>query len=325
MPTLIPASFDAHVIGTTFLADRPVFALADGRVGLGIGAEQTIVQPHEDAILAFTTALDGKSVLTSGDDGRVMRIDASGQMQLVAEKKSKWIDQLASGPQGAVAFAAGRTAWVALADGQVFEFPHEKAVGAVGFLPKGLRLTTATTDKARLLWVTAKGAPVELEWKGAHTGITTSPDGRFLVTTMQEPALHGWRIEDGKHMRMTGYPTKVKSVSWSAKGKYLATSGASAAILWPFMAKDGPMGKAPLQLGAVQEIATRVACHPTEDVVGIGYDNGLILAVRFADQAEVVLRTPGQGPISALAWNGDGSRIAFGSERGEAGIIDIRT
>jgi WD40 repeat protein len=325
VPTLLPTSFDAHVIGATFLADRATFALADGRVALGVEADQTIVQPHADAILAFATSLDGKSVLTSGDDGRVMRIDAKGDVQLVAERKSKWIDQLASGPQGAVAFAAGRTAWVALGDGQVLEFPHEKAVGAVGFLPKGLRLTTATTDKARLLWVTAKGSPVDFDWKGAHTGITTSPDGRFLVTTMQEPALHGWRIEDGKHMRMTGYPTKVKSISWSAKGKYLATSGASAAILWPFSAKDGPMGKAPLQLGVTPQVVTRVACHPTEDVVAIGYDNGLILAVRFADQAEVVLRAPVQSPVSALAWSGDGGLIAFGTESGEAGVIDIRT
>ncbi len=325
MPALTAASFDAHVIGAAFLGSTPIFGLADGRVALGLEDRQVIVQPHAEAILAFCASLDGKSVLTSGDDGRVMRTGPDGGFELVAEKKSKWIDQLASGPQGAVAFAAGRTAWVALSDGQVIEFPHEKAVGGVGFLPKGLRLTTATTDKARLLWVTAKGAPVDLDWKGAHTGITTSPDGRFLATTMQEPALHGWRIEDGKHMRMTGYPAKVKSVSWSAKGKYLATSGASAAILWPFTAKDGPMGKAPLQLGATAQLVTRVACHPTEDVVAIGYDNGLILAVRFSDQAEVVLRHPALRPVSALAWNADGSRLAFGTEQGEAGTVDIRS
>ena len=66
---------------------------------------------------------------------------------------------------------------------------------------------------------------------------------------MQENALHGWKLADGKHMRMTGYPAKVKSLSWSAKGKWLASSGAPAAILWPFQAKDGPMGKAPMELG----------------------------------------------------------------------------
>jgi WD40 repeat protein len=312
-------------VGTAFIADVPLFAIADGTVVIGLGDAAKTVRAHEDSILAFAPSPDAKSVITTSDDGRVVRTGPDGTITAIAEKKNKWIDQVACGPQGAIAFAAGRMAWVALASGEIIEFPHEKAVGAVGFLPKGLRLTTATTDKARLLWVAAKGAPVEFDWKGAHTGITTSPDGRFLVTTMQEPALHGWRIEDGKHMRMTGYPSKVKSISWSAKGRYLATSGASAAILWPFMAKDGPMGKAPLQLGSMSQIVTRVACHPTEDVVAIGYDNGLILAVRFNDQAEVVLRHPDQSAVSALGWDAIGGRLVFGTEAGAAGVIDIRT
>jgi WD40 repeat protein len=325
VPTVTPADFSAHVVGTAFLGETPVFALADGEIALGLGDTIKKTRAHEDSLLAFAAAPDGKSIITTSDDGRVVRTSADGATSVLAEKKGKWIDQVACGPQGAIAFAAGRMAWVVLADSTLVEFPHEKAVGAVGFLPKGLRLTTATTDKARLLWVATQGAPVELEWKGAHTGITTSPDGKFLVTTMQEPALHGWRIEDGKHMRMTGYPSKVKSISWSAKGKYLATSGASAAILWPFMSKDGPMGKAPLQLGTMSQLVTRVACHPTEDVVAIGYDNGLILAVRFNDQAEVVLRHPDKSAISALSWNGNGALLAFGTEAGAAGVVDIRT
>ena len=43
--------------------------------------------------------------------------------------------------------------------------------------------------------------------------ISFSPDGRFLVTAMQEPTLHGWRMVDGKHMRMAGYSAKVRSIS----------------------------------------------------------------------------------------------------------------
>ena len=104
---------------------------------------------------------------------------------------------------------------------------------------------------------------------------------------------------DGKHMRMTGYPAKVKSMSWSAKGKWLASSGAPAAIVWPFQAKDGPMGKAPLELGTRGNImVTCVACHPGEDIAAIGYDDGMVLAARFADSKEVLLRRPGKGAIN---------------------------
>ena len=94
----------------------------------------------------------------------------------------------------------------------------------------------------------------------------------------------------------------MKTLSWSAKGKWLASSGAPAAIVWPFQAKDGPMGKAPLELGTRGNImVTAVACHPIEDVVAIGYADGMILAVRFADAKEVLLRRPGKGAITSMA------------------------
>lgn len=312
------------VVAAGFLGERPVHALGDGRVVLG-GAETTTVEAHDGGLLAAVFTADGKALLSSGDDGRVVRVDGGGTTETLFEKPGKWLDQLAEGPQGAIATAAGRTAWVRLADGKVVEIAHEKAVGGLAFLPKGLRLATATTDKAMLHWVTAKAAPVDLPWKGAHTGVVASPDGRFLVTTMQEPALHGWRIDDMKHMRMTGYPTKVKSVSWSAKGRFLATSGANAAILWPFLTKDGPMGKNPLQLGPRDRLVTRVACHPTEDVVALAYDDGMVTAVRFGDSAEVLLRIPSGAPVSALAWDAAGVRLAFGEETGVAGVVDIRS
>jgi WD40 repeat protein len=324
MPTIEPHALDAYVVTCGFLGETAVFALGDGRIVLADGAATTTVAAHDGGILAGRFTADGAALLTAGDDGRVVRTTGDGAVETLFEKPGKWLDQLAEGPQGAIACAAGRTAWVRLANGEIVEIGHEKSVGGVCFLPKGLRLATATTDKAMLHWVTAKGAPVDMPWKGAHTGITTSPDGRFLVTTMQEPALHGWRIEDMKHMRMTGYPTKVKSIAWSAKGRFLATSGANAAILWPFLTKDGPMGKNPLQLGPRDRIVTQVACHPTEDVVAIGYDDGMVLAVRFGDAAEVLLRKPGAAPLSALAWDAAGVRVAYGAENGDAGVIDIR-
>ncbi len=324
MPTTTDYFLDAFVVAAGFLGSSAVFALGDGRVALREGTISREVEAHDGGLLAARFSADGRSVLSSGDDGRVTRTRADGSVETLFAEPGKWLDQVAEGPQGAIACAAGRTAWVRLADGRVIEFAHDTAVGGVGFLPKGLRLATATTDMARLHWVTAKGAPVDLPWKGAHTGITTSPDGRFLVTTMQEAALHGWRLDDMKHMRMTGYPSKVKSISWSAKGRFLATSGANAAILWPFLSKDGPMGKAPLELGPRDRIVSQVACHPTEDVVAIGYDDGMILAVRFGDAAEVVLRAAGAAPLTALAWDAAGVQVAFGSESGEAGVIDIR-
>lgn len=324
MPTTAPIDVDGYVVRTGFLKSTAYFATGEGSVFFCEGGE-TRLQPHESGLLAAEPALDRTALVTSGDDGLIRRVSLDGTIETLAERPRKWIDLLACGPNGAVGFASGRTAWVRLADGTENEFTHERAVGGLTFAPKGMRLAVARYDGATVWWANGVGEPQELTWKGAHLGISYSPDGKYLVTAMQENALHGWRLSDGQDMRMSGYPAKVKSWSWSWKGRYLATSGATAAILWPFFGKTGPMGQTPLQLGTRGDnLVTVVACHPKEEVVAIGYQDGMVMLCRFGDNAEVLLRRPGKGPVSSIGWADDGLRLAFGTEEGEAGIIALQ-
>ena len=322
VPAIQEFPFGAFVVEAAFLGDTTVFALGDGTVRRvdGAAAETTLV--HAGTVLSATATAGGK-LLTGGDDGLVALIDAAGTVERVAERPRKWIDQVASGPSGAIAFAVGRQAFVKLGDGRERLFEHARAVGGLAFAPKGLRLAVARYDGVTLWWAGTDAQPTTLDWKGVHLGATFSADGRYVVTTMQENALHGWRLDDGKDMRMSGYPGKPKSLSWSAKGRFLASSGANAAILWPFHFKDGPMGRAPLQLGAREITVSRVACHPREELVAVGYQDGMVMAVRFADAEEALLRRPGGSPVSALAWDRAGGRLAFGCEDGAAGVVTV--
>jgi len=321
MPTLAP--FDgltSHCLLASFIDDQPIFVGADGKILLPhINKTVTI----GDGIAGSVRSHDGRSCLTGGEDGRLCRVESSGAVQELARLDKKWLTSLASGPGGSYAVASGRT--ILSHDGKSqHQWQEPRSVEGLSFAPKGLRLAIARYNGVALHWLGTQAAAEELEWKGAHQGVTFSPDGKFLITTMQENALHGWRLSDGQHLRMSGYPTKVKSWSWSVKGRYLATSGAMAAILWPFIAKDGPMGKAPLELGVrANSLVTCVACHPLEEMVAIGYDDGMILFVRFSDQREVLLRRPGQGAITALSWESQGLRLVFGTADGECGLIDI--
>lgn len=327
MPTVAPLDLEGHVVKAAFLGGVPFFADAAGSIHR-LDQGHKVTQAHEGLLSCVHDALSD-SLVTGGEDGKVLRIGKDGKVETLAEVPRKWIAQVAAGPQGAVAYAHGKTAQVRLADGTVKGFTEERTVEGIAFAPKGLRLALARYNGVSLHWVTMSGQPADLEWKGAHTGVTFSPDGRFLVTMMQENALHGWKLDikpgsEARHMRMTGYPAKIKSISWSAKGKWLASSGAPAAIVWPFQGKDGPMGKAPLELGTRGNMmVTAVACHPVEEIVAIGYADGMIIAARFADSKEVLLRRPGKGAITSMAWSPDGKRLAFGSEAGDCGVVDI--
>lgn len=322
MPTVAPLDLDGHCIAAAFVADIPCFALAGGEIHR-LDHGQKSVTAH-DGLLCAVVSLDGKSLITGGEDGKVVATAADGTATVLANAGRKWVTSVAAGPQGAIAYGVGRNATVRFADGKTKEFVHPRSVEGLAFAPKGVRLGVARYNGVTLHFPLAAGSPVELHWDGAHTGVTFSPDGNFVVTTMQENALHGWKLADGKHMRMSGYPAKVKSTSWSAKGKWLASSGAPAAIVWPFQAKDGPMGKAPLELGTRgNTMVTSVACHPSDDIAAIGYDDGMILAARFADAKEVLLRRGGKGAITSMSWDGEGRRLAFGSASGECGVVDI--
>ena len=125
--------------------------------------------------------------------------------------------------------------------------------------------------------------------------MTWSPDGRFVVTSMQENTLHGWRLSDKKDMRMSGYPSKTRSFSWSHDGQWLGTSGADAAIVWPFSSKDGPMGKAPRECGIRPAKVSRVSFHPGALVLAIGYEDGFVLLCRLTDAAESAGPQGGRG------------------------------
>jgi WD40 repeat protein len=112
-------------------------------------------------------------------------------------------------------------------------------------------------------------------------------------------------------------------MSWSAGGKALATSGADTVILWPFASKDGPMGKQPQMLAPYDKRAVAVACHPRQEIVAVGFEDGLVMLCRMEDGAEILAKKPGAAPVSALAWGAEGARLAFGTEDGEAGVIDL--
>jgi hypothetical protein len=66
-----------------------------------------------------------------------------------------------------------------------------------------------------------------------------------------------------------------------------------------------------------------VACHPKQDIAAAGYADGMVLLVRVDDGAEILAKRPGDTPITALAWSADGTLLAFGTESGEAGILDL--
>jgi WD40 repeat protein len=308
------------IVGVHFFAHTPVFVLGEEALLFAGDDGERRVNVHGGAILASTA--DDKRVVTGGDDGRLVATFANGDTkELAIDDKKRWIDQIALGPDGAVAFSAGKVANVITGKGERRTFEAPSTAAGLAFAPKGFRLAIAHYNGVSFWFPNASAKPEFFEWKGSHLAVAISPDGRFLVTAMQEPMLHGWRIADSKHMRMSGYSARVRSLSWTADGDGLATSGSEQLIVWPFDGKDGPMGRQPKLLAQREARCVQVACHPKQPVCAAGYADGTVWLVRLDDGALIEARAGDGQPVTALGWSTDGQVLGFGMESGEAGTL----
>ncbi|MEJ0050759.1 MAG: WD40 repeat domain-containing protein [Methylovirgula sp.] len=320
-----PIAAGAHVTAAAFLGPVGVLALGDGTVVRVEDQSEDRIPLHPDGAI-LVAAMVGKRLITGGDDGRIVALNADGTHEEIFREDGKWIDALAAREDGALAWSCGKQVFARDAQGRLKNFNAPSTVRGLAFAPKGYRLAIAHYNGASLWFPDTNAPPELLDWKGAHLDATFAPDGRFLVTSMQENALHGWRLSDKRDMRMSGYPAKTRSLSWSHDGRWLATSGAEACIVWPFKDKDGPMGKQPRECGVRRVKVSRVACHPKALAVAIGYEDGWILLCRMTDGAEILIRRTEAGthdPITAFAWNRDGRRLLFGTGAGEAGLLEM--
>lgn len=308
------------------------FALGDGGLAL-IEAARKDAEPrrcaaHDGAVLALAADGADAAFVTGGDDGKLNRVDAAtGDVATLRHWKGKWVEHVlapAAAPFRTV--GVGKSAFLLPRQGDApdTELAHPSTVGGIAVNPKAKRIAVAHYNGVSLWWTHGKEQkPKVLNWQGSHIGITWSPDGEYVVTSMQENALHGWRLSDGQDMRMSGYPMKVRSVAWSQSPYFLATAGSDRIVCWPFSG-SGPMGKPPMELGyARPEPVVAVAAHPRGDLVAAGYADGALALARIQTANAGFAKPPGGGRVAALGFSPDGNRLAFGTEDGLAGVIDL--
>jgi len=321
MPTF---SFDAQVTAALFDKTGAIFALGDGSVRFESGARSEV---HDGAILCACVHPSGEGVVTGGDDGKVVW-SREGESVVLATAKGQWIDSIdASSESGLIAFSAGRTLSVIDSKDVAFrrDFQHERTVSGVAFDPKGRRIATSTYGGVWLWYARIEQQqPVKMAWAGSHLAVSFSPDGAFVVTAMQDNQMHGWRLKDQKNMRMGGYPSKIKSFAFLAKGQLLATAGAQGVVLWPFIGANGPMGREATEIGFDEStLIAHVAAAPAHGRLAAGLEDGRVWWADPAGQGLDFIRKDKGAPIVALAMSSGAARVAWADEDGQAGVVSL--
>lgn len=302
------------------------FGLGNGRVRLVPIASQAAhisreVAVHEGALISLAT-LPGGGFVSGGDDGAIKQIAADGTVTERARRRGVWIEPMGVLSNGTVAFGAGKTVELLAPDGSVGVLgPHPSTVTGLWV---GDDLVIAAHYGGVSLWQASTAQPAEpatLSWAGSHIAVSMAPDRRHLVTTTQSGEIHGWRLSDLGEMRMSGYPGKIRSVSWSSAGDLLVTAGAELLVGWPFDAA-GPEGRPPIELydGGGEALITCVACHPADTLTAAGFEDGALVIADHAGHSTTIA-VGRSAPITVLSWSGDGAWLAAGAEDGRCVII----
>jgi WD40 repeat protein len=318
-------AFEAFVTAALFDASgRAWFALGDGTVRREDGLT---VEAHQGAVLCAAVHPTGAGVLTGGDDG-VLAWSRDSGAEVLEKNPGRWIDAVTTSPaSGLIAWASGRQVEVRDAADPDFRrgFEHERSVADLAFDPRGRRLAVATYGGAWLWYARiAEQKPEILKWAGSHIALAWSPDGKFLMSAMQENQLHGWRVADDKNLKMGGYPAKVKSLAFLSRGQMLATSGANGVVVWPFTGPAGPLGKQAAEVGYDESaLVARVAGDTGSKRVAAGLEDGRVWICDLTGQRIDMLKAEKGESISTLAFSRDARRLAWGDEAGGAGVFDL--
>lgn len=310
--------------GLVWLNDTLAAAGGDGRLHFATnedgGLASTVL--HEGPILTLAVdPLKGR-VITGGDDGRIMAATHEGSEQLL-HRPGRWVEAVTVSRKGQIAAGIGREI-ILMQGGEPYVSEAPSTAAGLAFDAKGSSLAVAHYGGVSLIDPAhPKRAPLRLGWKGSHIRVTFSPNGKFVVSVMSENALHGWRIKDGANMAMSGYPTKPRSLSWSANGGLLASSGADGAIVWSFVGRNGPMGTSAISLGARGVQVTALAWHPSAPMLALGYRDGAVRLCRTEDGAMLPLREADGDPISNFAFDIHGKHLGMLSAGGTLTRFDL--
>ena len=315
---------EAPVVAAHFLGRTAVFVLGEEALLLvEPQGDPRRVAVHGGAILA--TAADGERVVSGGDDGKVVDDEAAGREPHARDRPETPLDRshrarrrTAPSPGRPARRPSCRSKAAARIRSALDRRRPRLSAERLSACGRALQRRHAVVSQC------AAGGAGNARMEGLASrrdGQSRRPLSRHHHAGADAARLAARRPQAHAHVRLCG----ARDLARLDRRRPLARDLRRDAT-HPLAVPDAKTGRWASSRACWRRREHRVevvACHPKQDFVAAGYADGLVLIVRIEDGAEILAKKPGDAPVTALAWSADGMLLAFGTESGEAGVIDL--
>jgi WD40 repeat protein len=296
-----------------------------------------IITAHKSGVESVTFSPDGRSVVTTGRDGKgyIIRTESGFTQGLLVGHHGP-VNASAFSPDGQLVATASDDGSARLWDATVdpngpLPRADARAIGNhvlpatarrgpfVAFSPDGRRILSAGADGTARLWGPGNGM-VSLQHGGpVNTGFF-SRDGKTVITASDDGSARLWSVAGGHALSTLEHGAPVNVARLSPNGRLAVTAGRDGvALIW-----DVRRGTR-LQRLETGSPVNDASFSPDGQLVATAGADGVAAIWRVSDGRRLSVLRGHTGAIVALVFTRDGKRLGTASADSTARIWDVRS
>jgi len=327
------ANLPEHVLDVAWSADgsQVIAGLSDGAVFVYSAASASVhleLQCHAKGLGAIAVHPKEPLLATAGHDSKIgVWSLTTGQKLHEWEGGAAWVERLAWNSTGTIlASAAGKVVrmWNIGSQEILLECAElSNTVADLAWKPGHDVLAVAVYGGVNLYSSKSVVPIAKWPYKGSPLRLAWSPDGKMLVHGNQDSSVHFRYADSGAELHMSGYPTKVRELSWDFRGRYLATGGGPGACIWD-CSGAGPEGREPRILEGHAGDLSAVAWQRRGFLLATADVAGKLCVWQTANRTPLVgVASFSDTEVSCLEWAPNDKAIAVGTAAGALAVFKV--